>query len=171
MQQLKSDRRHIRYSLKIYLTFPMPLGLCTNLVFFLPVLKQLHESVALLHQLRVHAFHFCKRQDGFQSTLHLAGCPEPSAGGGESVIHQPLLVFNHFFKYGRLTLHSAHEESLISRHIFKQTARRFVKVLLNLRVGKQLGLVICEEFVSFAEHTTKTSRKHDHQPGVMKTDS
>lgn len=28
----------------------------TNLILFLPVFKQLHESVALLHQFRVHAF-------------------------------------------------------------------------------------------------------------------
>lgn len=31
-------------------------GVRTNLILFLPVFKELHESVALLHQIRVHAF-------------------------------------------------------------------------------------------------------------------
>lgn len=79
--------------------------MCTNLVLLLPVLKQLHEGVALLHQLWVHAFNFCEGQDGFQSALSLTGCPQTSAGGGKSVVHQSLFILNHFFKDGCLTLH------------------------------------------------------------------
>lgn len=85
--------------------------MCTDLVLFLPVLKQLHESVALLHQLRVHALPFGEGQDGFQSALGLAGRPQTSAGGGETVVHQPVFILDHFFKDGRLTLHTVGEIS------------------------------------------------------------
>lgn len=59
----------------------------------------------------------------------------------------------------------------MNQPIFKQTPGQLVKVRFNSRVGKQLGLIIREEFVSFAEHATKMARKCDQQSGVMKMDS
>lgn len=90
----------------------------THLVLFLPVLKQLHESVALLHQLGVHALPFGEGQDGFQGALSLAGCPQTSAGGGETVVHQPVFILDHFFKDGRLTFHPVGEISSSVRNEF-----------------------------------------------------
>lgn len=74
-------------------------------ILLLPVLKQLHEEVPFLHQLRVHAFNFGKRQDGFQRALGLAGGPQATTGGGETVVHQALFVLDHLFENGRLAFH------------------------------------------------------------------
>lgn len=82
---------------------------CTNLVLLLPVLKQLHECVALLHQVRVHPLSFGKGQDGLQSALRLTDCPQTSAGGRKTVIHQPFFILNHLFEDSCLTFHPVRE--------------------------------------------------------------
>lgn len=75
------------------------------LVLLLPRLKQLHENVALLHQLWVHALGLGERQDGLQGALSLTGGPQTATGGGKAIVDQPLLVLNHFLKDRCLTLH------------------------------------------------------------------
>lgn len=78
-----------------------------NLIFFLPGLKELHESVSFFYKARLHTADLSEGQDGFKSSLHLAGRPESTTGCGESVVHQPVLVLNHLLEDGRLTLDPA----------------------------------------------------------------
>ena len=74
-----------------------------HLVLLLPVLKQLHEGVPLLHQQGVHALGLGEGEHGLQGALRLTGGPQAPAGGGETVVHQTLLVLDHLFEDGRLT--------------------------------------------------------------------
>lgn len=74
----------------------------TNLIFFLPGLKELHKGVSLFYKARLHAADLSEGQNGFKGSLRLAGRPETTTGGGESVVYQPVLILDHLFKDGRL---------------------------------------------------------------------
>lgn len=141
-----------------------------DLVLLFPIFKQLHEGVALLHQLRVQALRLGKGQDGLQRALHLAGRPQASAGGGQAVVHQALLVFNHFFKDGRLALHPVGGGGGLKKdknpdESPKETRNR--QTFLHLRVRKQLGLVVGEKFVRFAENAAEGQKRERERRDVI----
>lgn len=79
----------------------------TNLILFLPGLKELHERVSLLYEARLQAADLGEGQGGFEGSFCLTGRPQSSTGRGESVVYQTFLIFNHFLKDGRLPLYSA----------------------------------------------------------------
>lgn len=125
-----------------------------NLVLLLPGLKELHEGVALLHQLAVHALGLGEGQDGLEGALRLAGGPQASTGGGQAVVHQALLVFDHFLKDGRLTFHPVGHGGRFDVTEGKRATGRACKKRVGLRVREEFGFVVGEQLIGFAKHTT-----------------
>lgn len=126
----------------------------TNLIFFLPGLKELQKGVSLFYEARLHAADLSEGQNGFESSLHLAGRPESTTGCGESVVYQPVLILNHLFKDGRLPFDPAQNtHKVLCMCILLSIWAK--NVYNNLRVREQFWLVVRKKFIGFAKHTAK----------------